>query len=90
MGDSLPEVEYSERAAEQIEKLETEDGQRIVSKLDDVIWKPEHYLKRLQGSGHDPADHRLRVGPYRVLVDWRRDEGMLFVTEVEHRDTIYD
>ena len=90
MGSSLPEVEYSERAAEQIENLETETGQRIVSKLDDVIWKPEHYLKRLQGSEHDPADYRLRVGDYRVLVDWRRDDEILFVTEVDHRDNIYD
>ena len=55
-----------------------------------MIWKPEHYLKWLRRDKHESADYRLRVGDYRVLIDWRRDEGMLFVTEVEHRDTIYD
>ncbi|PSP42678.1 hypothetical protein BRC68_10810 [Halobacteriales archaeon QH_6_64_20] len=73
MADSLPEIDYNDRAAEQLEDLETESAQRIVSKLDDVVWDPEHYLKRLSESG--PADYRLRVGDYRVLVDWRREEA---------------
>jgi len=43
----MVEVDYSQQAAEQLEDLETETAERIVSKLDDVVWKPEHYLKRL-------------------------------------------
>lgn len=88
MGSSSPEVRYSDRAADQLGDLETETAERIVSKLDDVTWNPEHYLRRLQGPGQ--ADYRLRVGDYRVLIDWRRDQGVLFVTEVGHRRNIYD
>ena len=84
----MTEVKYSDRAADQLADLETEDTERIVSKMDDVTWNPEHYLRRLQGPG--PADYRLRVGDYRVLVDWRRDDEVLFVTEVGHRRNIYD
>lgn len=82
------EVEYSQQAAEQLESLEGEIAERIVSKLDDVVWKPEHYLKRLRNSPY----HRLRVGDYRVIIDWKRDEDpeVLFIRDVGHRRNIYD
>lgn len=79
-------VEFSSRAADQLETLEIETAQRIVSKLDDVTWNPDHYLRALSGR----EGYRLRVGDYRVLIDWRRDEDELFVREVGHRRNIYD
>jgi mRNA interferase RelE/StbE len=82
------EVDYSQQAAEQLEDLETETAERIVSKLDNVVWKPAHYLNSLSGSPY----HRLRVGDYRVIINWRHDEDpeVLFVREVGHRRNIYD
>lgn len=73
-------VEYSEQAVSQLESLEEETAERIVSKFDDVVWKPGHYLKRLSDSPY----YRLRVGDYRAIVDWRRDEDheVLFVRKV--------
>jgi mRNA interferase RelE/StbE len=82
----MTEVEYSDRAAEQLEGLEQEIAERIVSKLDEIVWKPDHYLKRLQDSPY----YRLRVGNYRVIIDWQRDEDVLFVRRVGHRRNIYD
>lgn len=81
-------VEYSEQAASQLESLEGEIAERIVSKFDDVVWKPDHYLKRLSNSPY----YRLRVGDYRAIVDWRREEDpeVLFVRKVGHRSNIYD
>jgi len=43
-------------------------------------------LKRLSGSPH----YRLRVGDYRVIIDWRKEEGELFVREIGHRRNVYD
>ncbi|XVH33875.1 type II toxin-antitoxin system RelE family toxin (plasmid) [Haloferacaceae archaeon DSL9] len=82
------EVEYSQQAADQLEDLERETATRIVSKLDDVVWKPDHFLKRLSGSEY----YRLRVGDYRVIIDWKRDESpeVLFVRRLGHRRNIYD
>ena len=84
----MVEVDYSQQAAEQLEDLETETAERIVSKLDDVVWKPEHYLKRLSNSPY----YRLRVGDYRAIIDWQRNEDpeVLFVREVDKRPNIYD
>ena len=84
----MVEVDYSQQAAEQLEGLETETAERIVSKLDDVVWKPEHYLKRLSNSPY----YRLRVGDYRAIIDWQRNEDpeVLFVRDVDKRPNIYD
>ena len=84
----MVEVDYSQQAAEQLEDLETETAERIVSKLDDVVWKPEHYLKRLSNSPY----YRLRVGDYRAIIDWQRNENpeVLFVRDVDKRPNIYD
>ena len=79
-------VEYSSRATDQLDDLERETAERIVSKLDDVVWKPDHYLKRLS----DSELYRLRVGDYRIIIGWKRDDGVLFVREIGHRRNIYD
>lgn len=82
-------VEYSTRAIDQLEALETADAERIVSKLDDVMWNVEHYLRGRKMTG-EPY-HSLRVGDYRVIIDWRRDEDpdVLFVRRVAHRSDVY-
>ena len=84
------EVEFSTRATDQLEDLETETAERILSKLDDVTWNIEHYLqgRRMTGQPH----YSLRVGDYRVIIDWQRDEDpeVLFVRRVAHRSNVYD
>lgn len=84
------EVEYSSRAVEQLEKLETEVAERIVSKLDDVTWNVEHYLRGRRMTG-EPF-YSLRIGDYRAIVDWRRDTEpeVLFVRRVAHRSNVYE
>jgi hypothetical protein len=57
------DIEYSTRAVEQLEKLETEIADRIINKLDDVAWNPEHYLKGLKLS--NSPSYSLVVGDYR-------------------------
>ena len=52
-----------------------------MNKLHDIEDFPDHYLKRLSGSPY----YRLRVGDYRVIIDWRKDDGELFVREIGHR-----
>ncbi|HET7325457.1 MAG TPA: type II toxin-antitoxin system RelE/ParE family toxin [Halococcus sp.] len=84
------EIEYSTRAVDQLERLETEDAERIVSKLDDVTWNVEHYLRgrRMSGEPH----YSLRVGDHRVVIDWQRNKTpeVLFVRRVGHRSNVYD
>lgn len=82
----MASVEVSERAAEWLAKAEPEIEDRILSKLEDVQEFPSHFLKRLQGSDF----YRLRVGDYRVIIDWDKDRDALLVRRIGKRDSIYD
>ena len=82
----MAEVVVSDNAAEWLRDAEPDVRERIVNKLDDITDFPGHYLKRLRGSPY----YRLRVGDYRVIIDWRKDDGELFVRDIGHRRNIYD
>lgn len=82
----MTEVIVSDDAAEWLRDAEPDVRDRIVDKLDDITDFPEHYLKRLSASPY----YRLRVGDYRVIIDWRKDDEELFVRDVGHRRNIYD
>jgi len=82
------DVEYSTRAIDQLDDLDPQHRDRIIKKMDDVPWNPEHYLQGRQMTG-EPY-YSLRIGDYRVIIDWRRDENVLFIRRVEHRRNVYD
>jgi len=82
----LTEVVYSDRAFEWLEDAEKETQERIVKKLDSIKDFPEHYLTHLSGRPY----YRLRVGDYRVIVDWQKEEDELFVRRIGHREGVYD
>lgn len=85
----MVEVFFTERGQERLEQLEPETRVRIKRKLRQVRDWPDHYLERL--SGRD--DYKLRIGDYRLLVAWERnDDGddILYVKSVGHRRNFYD
>jgi mRNA interferase RelE/StbE len=75
----------SDRDADWLRDAEPEVSQRIRNKLHEISDFPEHYLKRLSGSSY----YRLRVGDYRVIIDWDKYEGELFVRRIGERDSVY-
>ena len=82
----MAEVVVSDNAAEWLRDAEPDVRDRIVNKLDDITDFPDHYLKRLSDSPY----YRLRVGDYRMIIDWRKDNDELFVRDIGHRRNIYD
>ena len=82
----MTEVTYSEHATEWLENAERETQERIVKKLRSISDFPEHYLERLS----DSPFYSLRVGDYRVIIDWDKDDGELFVRRIGKRDSVYD
>jgi mRNA interferase RelE/StbE len=81
----MAEVEYSDRAAEWLRGAEDDIAKRIVRKLNDISDFPDHYLLRLSNS----RLYRLRVGDYRVIIDWRKNDGLLFVRRISKREGAY-
>ena len=83
----MADVRISVRARDELDALDPPAPERIRSKLlDEVAERPDRHLVRLSGRN----DYRVRIGDYRVIVDWDKSESVLRVTKVEKRDTVYD
>jgi mRNA interferase RelE/StbE len=82
----MAEVVVSDNAAEWLRDAEQDVRDRIVNKLDDITDFPDHYLQRLSGSPY----YRLRVGDYRVIIDWQKNDEEPFVRDIGHRRNVYD
>ncbi|MDR5656982.1 type II toxin-antitoxin system RelE/ParE family toxin [Halodesulfurarchaeum sp. HSR-GB] len=80
----MPSVLLSDRARGRLDDLENDTAERIKDALRDL--DPQRDLKALS----DVDGHRLRVGDYRVIVDWDRDESTVYVLTLGHRRNIYD
>jgi len=82
----MTEVEYSDRAFDQLENLESDTAERIMDKVDEATKWTEHRLDSLSNSDN----YKLRIGDYRAIIDWDKEADELFVIAVGHRSTIYD
>lgn len=80
----MTEVLLSERARDRLADLESQPRERIKDALHGL--HPDRDLSRLSGEDF----YKLRVGEYRVIADWDREEGAVYVLTVGHRRNIYD
>jgi len=80
----MTEVLLSEQSRDRLVNLETDIRERIKTALREI--EPERDLTRL--SGEDT--YKLRVGDYRVIVDWDRETETVYVLTLGHRRNIYD
>ncbi|MDY6769401.1 MAG: type II toxin-antitoxin system RelE/ParE family toxin [Candidatus Nanohaloarchaea archaeon] len=78
-------VSWTVKAEQDLDGLDEEVAERIVTKMDAVSDYPFHFLEMLKGYPY----HRLRVGDYRAVVDVDREEERLTVILVGHRDKVY-
>ena len=81
----MHELLYSQTALKQLNKLERNIQIRILSALERIRIRPEHFVKRLVGE----KLYRLRVGDYRVIMDIDNNQLRILVVEVGHRRDIY-
>lgn len=83
--------ELSERAADGVEALDVGTQQRVLDKLDDVVSDefrdPPEFAKPLTGIRPWQS---LRIGDFRAIVRFDRDERVVQVGAVGHRSSIYD
>ena len=80
----MTEVLLSERARSRLSDLETEIQERIKDALREL--NPNRDLSRLS----EEDVYKLRVGDYRVIADWDREAGKVYVLTLGHRQNIYD
>jgi len=68
-----------------VEQFETEDAERVIDKLEEIGDFPEHFLDRLKNH----PGYKLRVGDFRVLVDWDKDGEVIYAIDVFERKREY-
>lgn len=79
------DILLTDTLVETLEQFETEDAERIIKKLEDITEFPAHYLDRLK---HHPG-YKLRVGDFRILVDWDKDTETLYAIDAFERKNEY-
>jgi len=79
------EVVLTETLVETLEQFETENAERIINKLEDISDFPGHFLDRLKNH----PGYKLRVGDFRVLIDWDKDNGTLYTIDAFKRKKEY-
>jgi mRNA interferase RelE/StbE len=78
-------VEIADHALDTLYDLDHERRDRIVRKIEDAADHPDHYLDPLTNLPR----YKLRVGDFRVVVDWDRGTDTLYVVAVLERKHDY-
>jgi len=79
------EVVLTETLVETLEQFETQDAERIINKLEAIEDFPDHFLDRLKNH----PGYKLRVGDFRVLIDWDKDNKVLYAIDAFERKKEY-
>ena len=80
-------VEFSRRAARQIDGLETDLRVRVIKRIEALSDNPRPPgVQKLSGS---EGDYRIRIGDYRVVYEIRDALLMVLIMKVAHRRQVY-
>ncbi|MDE1856637.1 MAG: type II toxin-antitoxin system RelE/ParE family toxin [Candidatus Micrarchaeota archaeon] len=78
-------VIWSEQSKQNLKHLDAGTRDRIISRVEAAKENPYAYAKRLVGV---PL-YSLRVGDYRIILDIKNKEMLVFVVRVGHRSKVY-
>lgn len=79
-------IEWDPKARDFLRKLPKEVAHRIFTKIDEqVTLNVERYLETLVGVD----GYKIRVGDYRLFVDYYRDKDLVVVRAIRHRRDAY-
>jgi len=78
---------YSPSSLKQLEKLENNIRERILTAIERLRIRPESCdIKKLVGMDC----YRFRVGDYRIIFDLEKNELKILVLQIAHRKNVYD
>jgi len=76
---------WDKKSKDFLKKINKDDAQRIIKKLNKIIENPRHYLDTLV----DISAYKLRLGSYRIIVDLDEKNKILNVLFIGLRKNIY-
>ncbi len=79
-------IKWSPIALKELRKLDHSVSERIVRKITvEVVPRPETFIESLVGEDF----FKIRVGDYRLFVDFSRNPDILVVRSIRHRSVAY-
>ena len=79
------EIFFYDKAKKQLEKLPLNIKERIINSLERIKFRPFNFIKRKQGTPY----YILRVGYYRLILDVKQKELIIYIIELGIRRNIY-
>jgi mRNA interferase RelE/StbE len=82
-------IEYEPEAIADLEKLAQTVRERIVKKIN---WLGENFdqINPISLTADLAGLFKLRVGDYRVIYEFNREEEIIFIDRIGHRREVYD
>lgn len=82
----MSSVEWDPKAREFLRKLQKQTANRIYRKVDNEI---RHNVNRYLESLVDKDYKKIRVGDYRLFVDYYENQDLLVIRAIRHRKDAY-
>jgi mRNA interferase RelE/StbE len=79
------EIILTDEAKKQLTKLNSAERDRIGSAIERIKIRPHKFVKRLYKSPY----YRLRVDNFRIILDIKETQLIIYVIDVDTRDKIY-
>jgi mRNA interferase RelE/StbE len=79
------DIIFSNKALNQLKKLDKSVQKRIIAALERIRVRPESHVTKLVGD----IGYRFRVGDYRIIMDIDNKVLQILVLKVGHRKKIY-
>ncbi|HEY9207277.1 MAG TPA: type II toxin-antitoxin system RelE/ParE family toxin [Candidatus Methanoperedens sp.] len=79
------EIIFSDKAFNQLKKMEKNVQERIITVLERIRVRPEAYVTKLVGD----SGYKLRVGDYRIIMDIDNKILKILILKIGHRKNIY-
>jgi len=78
-------IEFTQKASDQLSRLEEDLQVRIVKTLERIKIRPYHFIKRKEGSPY----FIFRVGDYRAILELKNKKQIIYVLDIDNRGRIY-
>ncbi len=78
-------VEWTQNSLDFLDKLDKKDSERIVKKIDEIKESPIRFIKGLINKDFG----KIRIGDYRLFVDFIIKENKLIIRSIKHRKNAY-
>ena len=82
----MTDVFLAESVRDDIDDLPNDIRDRVKAKLRDAAERPDRLLNSLSNR----EGYSVRIGDYRAIVDWDKQEDRINVVDFGHRRNVYD